>query len=396
MMNKIRMLLPIGFFAIILFGLVSHVSITDSKVSDMENRTLEKAPLEPTVNELLSGGWSAQVETYFSDQFPARETWLRTFVKVELAMGKAYLDDKYHADTKTGWITSKPAGLQPSETLKASTDEVAVFKSELDTIGVPFTFFSLPAKATYVREPHPAYMPDDSGIDNNRAFLTLLTEKDVDNVLLMDTMRKLNGGHMDTENWYFQTDHHWNINGAFAGYQAIVTELSERIGETLTPMSTDNTEKTCLDNEFAGSWNKVLYLLISNDDKICYQEPEVFDDQFTVYKGPVLATNEVQRSEIYALGRDLPTDQSVSYSVGYSSDFGELNILNDTYESDGHLLIIKDSYFNSIQFQVASHFKKTTIIDLRYFEGDISTFLKTLQPSYAIMAYNDRNFDLGM
>lgn len=56
-MNKIRMLLPIGFFAIILFGLVSHVSITDSKVSDMENRTLEKAPLEPTVNELLSGGW---------------------------------------------------------------------------------------------------------------------------------------------------------------------------------------------------------------------------------------------------------------------------------------------------------------------------------------------------
>lgn len=383
-MNKIRMLLPIGFFAIILFGFVSHVLIIDKKTSDMENRILQKAPLHPTVNELLSGDWSAQVETYFSDQFTGRRTWLKTFVRSEMAIGKTYIDDKYYADKETGWITSKPTGLQPEKTLQTSTDEVVDFKRQLDTLGVPFTFFSLPAKATYVREPHPAYMPEDSGIVSNSKYLELLTDKGVDNVRLMDTMRELSDGKLDAHDWYLKTDHHWNMNGSFIGYQAMLMELSERIGQPLLPMSLGDTQNTCLSNTFSGSWNKLFYLLVPTDDKICYQEPEAFDDRFTVYMGPVSSDNEVERSAIYATGRNLSANQTVSYSVGYSSDFGELNILNDTYDIDGHLLVIKDSYFNPIQYHLASHFKETTIIDLRYFEEDFSDYVKMSQPSYVI------------
>ena len=77
-MNKIRLLLPIGFFAVLIFGLISHVLATDNMLSDVENRVLQRVPLHPSTKELLSGEWSNQVETYFSDQFPEREIWLKT------------------------------------------------------------------------------------------------------------------------------------------------------------------------------------------------------------------------------------------------------------------------------------------------------------------------------
>ena len=78
-MRKIQyFLLPITFFGIVFSGFLVHVLTVDRPQSEMENRPLESANLSPSLKEVFSGDWSKQVESYISDQFPARDWWMRT------------------------------------------------------------------------------------------------------------------------------------------------------------------------------------------------------------------------------------------------------------------------------------------------------------------------------
>lgn len=393
-MSKVKLLLPLGFFMILLMGLVSHFIAPTRAVSEMENRALEQFPLNPTKSELLSGDWSSKLESYFSDQFPKREMWMKNYVRSQMLMGKTYINDKYYYDEKSGWITTKPADLQNKKTLQLVTDKVAKLNEELKALNIPFTFFSFPAKATYIRTPHPSYMPEDNGLENNRIFLKMLQEKGVDQVKLMDSIKVFTDDQLDVHELYFKTDHHWNIHGAFKGYQAMVQVLSDKMDIAITPLTQDELEYFCLPQDFAGSWNKFYHMLLPTDDKICYLEsPEFNQQRITMKRADKI--EHVTRDEIYALGKNSSPEESINFSVGYSSDFGILSITNDLYDANEHILVLKDSYFNPIQFHFASHFKQTTIIDLRYFEGDLTTYINELGPSHVLMAYNDRNFDLG-
>lgn len=393
-MNKINLLLPIGFFAMLSGGLATHLLLPDRSISEMENRPLTAAPTSPTTSAILSGEWSKQVEAYFSDQFPEREAWMKAFVKTELAVGKTYINEKYYADFNSGWITSGPAELQDEDALDNAARNVFSLKKKLDELGVPFIFYSLPAKATYVREPHPSFMQQDAGLENNARFLSKLRELDISSERLMDSMRKLEP-ELNVQELYFKSDHHWNINGAVLGYQALVHDLTRK-GVPLSgePMHKKSMDLTCLPHPFEGSWNKFYHMLVPNDDQICYLEPEGIADRFIIRATSVTGTSTAEYENIYGAGRKLQSDKPVNYSIGYTSDYPELDIRNSEIQN-GHVVILKDSYFNPITFLMAHHFNRTTVIDLRYYEGDLSQWLAEEKPDSVIMAYNDRNFDMG-
>lgn len=393
-MNKLNLLLPIGLFLMLGGGLATHLLLPDNSVSEIENRTLAAAPTSPSASQLLSGDWSKQAEAYFTDQFPARDAWMKTFVRSELAVGKTYINEKYYADFDSGWITSGPAELKDEKTLNTAADKVQNVTQQLEGLDIPFTFYSMPAKATYVRDPHPGYMPEDNGILNNARFLSKLAERDIRSVRLMDIMRNIEP-ELPPHELYFKTDHHWKIDGAVLGYRALIHDLEE-IGAPVDgeSLSEENLNRSCLENPFEGSWNKFYHLLVPNDDLICYLESEGIADRFSIKATSVTGTSEASYKDIYGAARRLPAAQPVNYSVGYTSDYPELDIHNKDVDS-GHLVVLKDSYFNPITFLTAHHFQRTTVIDLRYYKGDLVAWLEQEDPDAVIMAYNDRNFDLG-
>jgi len=390
-MRKIQMyLLPITFFCIIFAGFVVHVLTVDRPQSEMENRPLESANLSPSPQEIFSGAWSKQVETYISDQFPARDTWMRNYVYFQRAMGKTYLNDKYAVDDKSGWIISKPAEAKSDKELASFASDLQKLSEGLAEKNIPFTFYSLPAKATYSREPNPSYMPDDAGIVNNVRLHELITAAGVDNVRLFDEMKN----DFSVERNFFKTDHHWTIRGAFSGYQALIKTMNARLGESIEPIPYEEANTYCLQNKFAGSWNKILYMTVNNHDQICYNEPVSFPTQFTIYDGTIEGGVTAPYDAVYGRAKKMSPDTVVTYADAYSRDFAELTIVNNHYDSDNHVVVIKDSYFNSIQFHVASHFKKLTILDLRYLDKDVISYLQSLHPDYVVLAYNDRNLKL--
>jgi len=390
-MRKIQMyLLPITFFCIIFGGFVVHVLTVDRPQSEMENRPLESANISPSPQEIFSGAWSKQVETYISDQFPARDTWMRNYVYFQRAMGKTYLNDKYAVDDDSGWIISKPAEAKSDEELASFASDLQNLSEGLAEKNIPFTFYSLPAKATYSREPSPSYMPDDAGIANNARLHELVTDADVDNIRLYDEMKN----DFSTEQNFYKTDHHWTMRGAYAGYEALMKTMSERLGETIEPIPYEEANTYCLPNKFAGSWNKILYMTVNNHDEICYNEPASFATQFTIYDGTIEDGVTAPYESVYGRAKQMSPDTVVNYADAYSRDFAELTIVNNDYDSDKHVVVIKDSYFNAIQFHVASHFKKLTVLDLRYLDKDVISYLQSMHPDYVVLAYNDRNLKL--
>ncbi|MFF2178547.1 DHHW family protein [Lysinibacillus sp. NPDC058147] len=390
-MRKIQMyLLPITFFCIIFGGFVVHVLTVDRPQSEMENRPLESANLSPSLHEVFSGAWSKQVETYISDQFPARDTWMRNYVYFQRAMGKTYLNDKYAVDDKSGWIISKPAEAKSDKELTSFASDLQKLSEGLAEKNIPFTFYSLPAKATYSREPSPSYMPDDAGIANNVRLHELVTAAGVDNVRLYDEMKN----DFSAERNFFKTDHHWTIRGAYSGYQALMKTMSERLGESIEPIPYEEANTYCLTNKFAGSWNKILYMTVDNHDQICYNEPASFATQFTIYDGTIEGGVTAPYDSVYGRAKKMSPNAVVNYADAYSRDFAELTIVNNHYDSDKHIVVIKDSYFNTIQFHMASHFKELTILDLRYLDKDIIPYLQSMHPDYVVLAYNDRNLKL--
>lgn len=373
----------------LLTGLALHFIIPERAESQMENRKLTvAADIAPTAAGIFTGEWSAQVESYISDQFPRRDSWMRKYVQFQMLTGKTYLNDKYYADNKTGWIVSKPAEAKPKAELDSFVNELVNMDEVLKEAHIPFYFYSLPTKATYVRKPSPAFMPEDAGVQNNAYVHEQLTKLGVANSKLKDAMPE--AVEVST---YFKTDHHWNMQGAYAGYEALITTLSEKMAVAMKPVAYNPANTQCLPNDFAGSWNKILYMMVKNDDRVCYNSLPNMANNFIIYDGDE-QSRIADFSEVYARLVNLPANTQGNYATAYSADYPELTYVNKAKNNGKHIVIIKDSYFNPIQFHVASHFAKTTILDLRYLEKDVPQYIMALQPDAVVLAYSDRNFNV--
>lgn len=387
-MKKLELLLPICFFLLIFGMLTIHVITTDRKVSEMENRSLTALNKQPTLKEIFTGEYAKHLESYFVDQFPKRDEWLRDYIVFQNSTGKVYLNDKYYL-AGDGWIAAKPVMDKDKKILSDFVDELENISKDLEEADIPFTFYSFPAKATYLLKA-PDYMPTDSGQATNKRIHDLLKEHHVDEVRLIDYMDR----SIPVEDMYFKTDHHWTIRGAYAAYEALITTLSDRMGEPITPMPYQEEQTFCLKNEFLGSWNKILAMTVENDDKVCYNEPVDFSKTLKVFQRTATKEYQVDVDKYYGIAKGFSENRPINYSEGYSSDSIEINIFNEQPDIDKHVVVIKDSYFNPIQLHVASHFKQLTIIDLRYFDQPLIQYLEEIQPDYVILAYNDRNMNV--
>lgn len=387
-MKKLELLLPICFFLLIFGMLTIHVITTDRKVSEMENRSLTALNKQPTLKEIFTGEYAKHLESYFVDQFPKRDEWLRDYIVFQNSTGKVYLNDKYYL-AGDGWIAAKPVMDKDEKILSDFVDELENISKDLEEADIPFTFYSFPAKATYLLKA-PDYMPTDSGQATNKRIHDLLKEHHVDEVRLIDYMDR----SIPVEDMYFKTDHHWTIRGAYAAYEALITTLSDRMGEPITPMPYQEDQTFCLKNEFLGSWNKILAMTVENDDKVCYNEPVDFSKTLKVFQRTATREYQVDVDKYYGIAKGFSENRPINYSEGYSSDSIEINIFNEQPDIDKHVVVIKDSYFNPIQLHVASHFKQLTIIDLRYFDQPLIQYLEEIQPDYVILAYNDRNMNV--
>mgnify|MGYP004646584499 FL=1 len=153
------------------------------------------------------------------------------------------------------------------------------------------------------------------------------------------------------KNYFYKTDHHWNMNGALAGYYDIMSILRK--------IPVDNLEvvnKT--ERKFYGSMAKSVL----NDKTYDY----ILDVDRTLDYDVLVngkSASEVFKPRQIRLDRDyLYYDYYVQY---FNGQYGE--ICYDYHkDKEENLLILSDSYAWQIDYLIAASFNKTYVVNLRY------------------------------
>lgn len=124
----------------------------DQAFSPVENRALQQMPT-PSLDAVLSGKFMSAFETYTTDQFPGRDSWVNLKARTERAMGKQENNSVYFCKDDT-LITrfNKPDSALVNQNL-SYIDQFAA------KAGVPVSFSLIPGELKFGRTGSPMEHP---------------------------------------------------------------------------------------------------------------------------------------------------------------------------------------------------------------------------------------------
>lgn len=391
MFNKIISVLFTATFLLITFVMgIGTLLAPDRKISEAENRTLQTFPIfSPT--SLLTGQFFKQLNAYTSDQLIGRDEFVKTYEEQQLlTVNRAtVVNDIVVVDQQ--WLLQKPADRLYKTPMDKALEGIQKMKGIVAPHRTEIHYVSLPFPILTLRHLYPSYLQFREPMQNKDYFLTeLRKDKTIKVIDVAEPFAAI--PEKQRETMYFYTDHHWNMNGAFLGYQSIIREVSNTSAIFRDAPLTENemNKQQLSKGPFIGSWNRQLNNLIdaSADRPWVYKPKGGFTfDQIQVWTTEGKVYDRLEN--IYGAGIKYPPYQ---YSSIYAYDHPKMELVNKKASNRLHVLIFKDSYTNTIFPFIAQHFYKTTIIDLRYYKENLEQYLQDHPYNMILMLYNDSNF----
>ena len=390
-------------FVLILLGvgLLNMGMHTNLEKSESENRTLQTFP-ELSVKAYFKEGLTSQIDAFINDQFMFRNHMISISkaiegtrgiaetIKVATVAGDNMVTPKDNAEkpgepatkdqTQDGEVTeSEPQknvqinyfiledrvfrSFKKNEPAEVSFAE-AINDFALENQNVTVYSLVAPTQASFVTGKYKSLTDDP-----NKSILRIgnLLDPSVKFVNTVDIMME-----KQDENTFFKTDHHWNGLGA---YYAYVT-FCETKG--VMPVSLDEMKKIKVE-DFVGS-----FYTMTNDESI-----KSFPDTIEAYlpKYPVEMTR-MYMDEAKNVTKLDPLPYSISksfmggipsYALFIGGDNSVSVIETQSEEVSGSILVVKDSYGNSFSPYLSNNYKTVHIIDPRYWQGSLKTYIEENQ-----------------
>ena len=355
------------FCAFIGLFLVANAASPDREFSEMENRNLEQMPTI-SAKSLLSGEFMKDFETYTTDQFVGRDAWIGLKSSMERALGKKENNNVYFCDEDT-LITrfDQPDAAKVSENLNYVNNFV-------ENVDIPVTFSLIPTQACIWADRLPAGAPNASQTD-----LLEQAKAAVPGATWADLYSSL-WAHKD-EDIFYRTDHHWTSLGAYYGY----TALAEALGYTPVPL--DAYTETVRSTEFYGTVFSSSGVRWVSPDTITTYVP---DTGITVTSYTYDSTGKPVE-----VPRSLYDTSFLSVKDKYSMFLGgnqSLGVVKTPNTDKPKLLIIRDSYADSLVPFLTPHFSEIHLVDLRYYKLSLSDYIQQNDIDQALVLYSVPNF----
>ena len=351
-----------ALFCVFLFGFgMFFFLLPDREFSEQENRNLSQFTA-PTLETLRSGKFMEDFEEYVVDQFPLRDGWIRLKALGERALGKQENNAVYFgADGQTLFAHFT----HPSEEeLAKRVEYVNQFAVNAD---IPVYFALIPDKSYVWADRLPANAPnvDDGSTISEAAQLC-------DNrVNWIDLSAALSG-----DDAFYRTDHHWSTLGAYQGYQAIAQAMN---GTYTVPAG----EPVLASDSFLGTTFSSCGAGWVEPDSIYTMVPE---EGIEVTRYP---SGTPEEGELYD---ESFLDKKDKYSMFLGGNQPLCVIRNPNAATDQKLLVIRDSYCDSLAPFLAQDCAEIHLIDLRYYKVAPSTYARENGIDQALVLYSAANF----
>lgn len=340
-------LLPVLFPALLLVMGLAFLLLPKQPFSPLEKRFLA----EPPTLTLKGGQFSQDMEAFLGDHFPLRANWVGLDAWRRLLSGSMVADEVWRLSD--GALAEAP--LPPRwERLNKNLGLLSGFAEKA---GKPLFLLTPPAAGAISRAPGYFPYPD-------QAVLAGIRPAGIRMIPLFEAFRA-----SDTP-LYYRTDPHWNAQGLYLAYQ----EAARHLGFTPLPESAFKVTSSpgFLGSSYArsGLWATPPDILQMWDSG--HRLALRFDQQ------------EKTHDSLFFTERLKEPDQ---YPVFLDGNHGLTDIKNLDNEKGPRLLVLKDSFGNSLVPLLLPHYSRVTVIDLRAFRGSALSLLKEGEYDQVLAVY---------
>ncbi len=367
--GKLR-LVPAVLFVVFIFAMaIWFIFNPKADYSSSEKRILQKFP-EVSVENVLSGKFSEDFESFFADQFPARNMWVGFNAYYTLGTGVNGANGVYKCDDD--YLINVPVSKENNITKNVSA--IADFKEKIgDT---PLTVLFAPSTG-YVADDklpsiHNSYN-DDEYFDNTA---DTLAKSGIAFVDLRDSFKQ---AYSDGTQLYYKTDHHWTTAGAYTAY----TQLCGQLG---TKAADKNIFDVKTFDNFYGTTYSTSGFWLTPPDKI-----EVWDNPDNTEKNIKVKITDgetkIESGSMYFYDHISEDDK---YPVFLDGNHPYTEVTN-TNAQGGTILLIKDSFSHSLAPFLAENYSKVIMVDMRYYKQSVSQLVKDEKPEQVVVLYGIDN-----
>ena len=365
-----------ALFCLFIFGFGIALILSPSRdFSDQENRYLAQFKA-PTLKTLRSGEFMEKFEDYVTDQFPLRDQWIQLKALSERALGKQENNGVYFGTNgQTLFAQFKaPSG----DELEQKVGFVNKLGANLD---VPVYFSLVPDKSFVLADLLPANAPsvdDGSTIEEAQALCG-------DKVTYID-LRTMLTGERDA---FYRTDHHWTTMGARLAFQRLMSGMNlvrPIAAEDLNGLSYQGLPYTEVSGSFYGTTYSASGAGWVEPDSICTVIPEGGT------KGNVTVTRYPEGAPIEG-GLYYPEKLEVKDKYAYFLGGNQpLCVIKNPDAAGGKLLVIRDSYADSLAPFLAEEFQEVHLFDLRYNNLSLKQYVADNGIGQVLVLYSAANF----
>ena len=350
--------------ALILALVLTLILRPEKAYSSREKRMLAGFPAF-NAESVKTGQFMDELEDYAKDQFAIRDAAADLRSTLKLLMGDR--ESNGVLLLKNNRLAERFV-MQDMKAREALLNEVAAF-SERNT-GARQVFLLAPTAIWLYADEAPAFSePGDEDVYIDLIYRMLperMTKLDVRPTFLREK---------DTTELYYRTDHHWTTEGAKIAAELLLKALG------ITPELP--TESGVVAASFMGTLASksgfrsvpadavTVYRVESDPDAGFYFTVNYIDEQ----------TMSASLYEAEALETDNP------YDVFFGGNHAEIEI-RTSRETYRRLLIIKDSYANAVIPFLVPHFDEITVIDPRYYQGNIDELTAEGEFTDIVFLYN--------
>lgn len=230
-MKKYNRIFPgMAFFLIMYAIAVLGIVQEDRTYSSSENRMLQTLP-RISKKRVLKGKFQKKYETYLSDQFPARDSWIKVKSAAERLAGKTESNNVYFGkhhyllEKYTQKDFDKKQGKKNIQALKEFAEKLLQGEEKDSMVNVKVMM--VPSKTDILKKELPAFA---ESYDETIFYEKL--EKELPKGVLVPVKEALE--KHGKEYIYYRNDHHWTTLGAWYGYEAYLQACDdlgmERLG----------------------------------------------------------------------------------------------------------------------------------------------------------------------
>lgn len=365
--SSFRRVSSFAMIVVLLLFSLAMILTGDKKTSIAENRELEQRP-NFNVSSFMDGKYSSNYSSYISDQFPNRSGFIKLKAKFDLLTGKDKINGVYIG--KEGYLM-EGFEKEQSELIRQKADSIKTFQEKHPKLRT--SVMLVPNKIEIYRDMISSNVPDDSQKSYLEEFKGYLGNK----VKMVDVYSAFEKSK-NAEQLYYKTDHHWTSDGALLGYQTYCKSTG------IMPVNTASLTRALASDSFYGSLYYKNGAEIGNPDSIYIYAQQADLQLVTKYydtKKKVASLYDSSKLK----GRD-------PYEVFTGGNHSQIKIRTNV-ESDRKLLIIKDSYANSMVPFLVNNFSEINVIDLRYYTGTIQDILNNNDITDVLVLYNINTFN---